>query len=72
MTFEELISGDTEFWLKQLGNFHITTNNKELKGYTLDPDDGEGYKTYWDRHDLIAAATALMDAADALDALAQQ
>lgn len=59
-------------WMKFLGNFGPTVNveNRQIKGYMLDPDDGEGGKVYLDSNELRALAESCEEMAEWLDARA--
>lgn len=59
-------------WMKFLGNFGPTVNvdSREIKGYMLDPDDGEGGKVYLDSGELRELANACNEMANWLDARA--
>jgi hypothetical protein len=58
--------------MKFLGNFGPTVNveNRQIKGYMLDPDDGEAGKVYLDSRELIELANACIEMAHWLDARA--
>lgn len=59
--------------MDELGNFSPTVNHqyKEVKGYTLDSESGEGGKTYWSSDDLRTTAKACNEVADWLDKRAE-
>jgi hypothetical protein len=59
--------------MKELGSFSPTNSpqNREVKGYTLDPD-GDAGKTYWGSSDLREIAAACVEVADWLDKRAEE
>ena len=69
MEFEKRLSDNAIEQLKFLGNFGATVNpkNKEIKGYMLDPDEGEGGKVYLYPDDLRSLASACSEVAEWLE-----
>lgn len=67
------LSSLTKTWMKLLGNFGPTVkaSQKQLKGYMCD-DNGESVKTYLDAGELRELAKACTDAADWLEARANE
>lgn len=63
------LSAEALGWMKWLGNFGPTVHahNREMKGYKLDDEDGEGGKTYVTSAEFRKLAAACIEAADYLD-----
>lgn len=59
-------------WMRFLGNFGPTVHadRRQIKGYMIDPEDGEGGKVYLDSNELRALAEACIQMANWLDARA--
>ena len=72
MNWDDL-SDEARAVMEELGNLSPTVNvqYKEVKGYTLDSESGEGGKTYWSSDDLRTTARACDEVAAWLDKRAE-
>lgn len=62
------LSDNARYFMRDLGNFGPTfhAENREVKGYMLDPE-GDAGKVYYTSNDLRQMASAAVEVADWLD-----
>lgn len=60
-------SKKTAEWMESLGQFGPTTDNKYVKGYAYDYEEGGTFTIYWDARSLREIAAACLEVAESLE-----